>query len=428
VLLLKKVIINTPNLSMASKHSIKRTLKIFVFLFSLLLTYGIQTAQAQSSAVSTDAEAIKAGESLFNGNCKACHSIESRLVGPALKDVYDRRDLPWIYAFVKNPAKVIDSGDEYAVNLFKEYSNIMMTGFPTFSDEEIGSIMAYIKDQTDNPVVAEVAPTKMEAAPAASPAPYNNAIIIGGIIILLILLVVVVLIISKLRKVLSNSELSSEEVEYIQKPDGIFAVLRNKALIGIVAAVVTAVVTKGAIDALFDVGVQQGYAPTQPIKYSHKVHAGDYKIDCNYCHTGVTKSKNANIPSPNICMNCHSSINKGANTGTEEIEKIYAAVENNEPIEWVRVHNLPDLAYFNHSQHYEVGGVQCQTCHGPIEEMEVVRQYANLTMGWCVNCHKETTLNTKGNAYYDKLVEIHEGKGEFTVAENGGLDCAKCHY
>ena len=417
---------------MASKHSIKRTFRVFVVLFSLLLTYGIQSADAQSSAVSTDAETIKAGESLFKQNCKACHTVETRLVGPALKNVYDRRDLPWIYAFVKNPAKVIKSGDEYAANLFEEYSQIEMTGFPSFSDEEIGSIMAYIKDQTDNAVVVEAAPaTGVTAQPAASPSPYINAIFIGSVVILLILLVVVVMIVAKLRKVLANTDLSAEDAEYIAKPDGIFATLRNKALIGIVAAVVTAVVTKGTIDALYDIGVQQGYAPTQPIKYSHKVHAGDYKIDCNYCHTGVTKSKNANIPSPNICMNCHSAINKGATTGTEEIEKIYTAVETNTPIEWVRVHNLPDLAYFNHSQHYEVGGIECQTCHGPVEEMEVVRQYANLTMGWCVNCHRETELNTKGNAYYDKLLEIHDSKGEgkaFTVAENGGLDCAKCHY
>ena len=413
---------------MASKHSIKRTFKVFVVLFSLWLSYGSQSAYAQASAVPTDAETIKAGESLFKQNCKACHTVESRLVGPALKNVYDRKDLPWIYAFVKNPAKVINSGDEYATKLFEEYSQIEMTGFPTFSDEEIGSIMAYIKDQTDNPAVVEVKATDMKAEPAEAPTSYVNAIIIGSLVVLVILFIVLAMIVSKLRSYLSNTDLTPEEQEYIAKPDGIFAALRNKALIGIVAAVVTAVVTKGSIDALYEIGVQQGYAPTQPIKYSHKVHAGDYKIDCNYCHTGVRKSKNANIPSPNICMNCHSSINKGATTGTEEIDKIYAAVENNTPIEWVRVHNLPDLAYFNHSQHVEVGKVECQTCHGPIEEMDVVKQYANLTMGWCVNCHRDTPLNTKGNAYYDKLVAIHEGKGEFTVAENGGLDCAKCHY
>ena len=417
---------------MTSKHSIKRTLKVFVVFFSLLISYGTQTAYGQSSAVPTDAETIQAGEKLFSQNCKACHRVQSKLVGPALKNVYDRNKLPWIYAFVKNSQKVIQSGDEYAVNLFNEYNQTEMTSFSSFEDDQILSIMAYIKDQTDNPPVeatAATAGTGDQAQPAGVPTPYVNAIIIGAIVILVVLLIVLVMILSTLRAFIAQKEgLSPEDEEFVKKPLGIATALRNKAVIGIIAAVVTAIVVKGVIDSLYNVGVQQGYAPTQPIAFSHKIHAGDYKIDCNYCHTGVTKSKNANIPSPNICMNCHSAIQKGTNTGTAEIDKIYASVENNTPIKWVRVHNLPDLAYFNHSQHVKVGGIECQTCHGPIETMDVVRQYANLTMGWCVNCHRDTPLNTKGNGYYDKLVEIHEGKADFTVAENGGIDCARCHY
>ncbi|MCB0495235.1 MAG: c-type cytochrome [Cyclobacteriaceae bacterium] len=416
---------------MASKHSLKRNFKVFVVLFSLLISYGIQTAHAQSSAVPTDPKIISAGEELFKQNCMSCHRVQTQLVGPALKGVYDIKDLSWIYTFVKNPQKVIDSGDEYAVELYEKFKPTVMTSFSTFSDEQILSIMAYIKDQTDNPPAAAASTSgggDMKAQPAAIPTPYVNAIIIGAVIILIVLLVVLVMIVNTLRSFLSQKDLSPEDAEFVAKPAGLATALRNKALIGIVTAVVTAVVVKGVIDSLYNVGVQQGYAPTQPIAYSHKIHAGQYKIDCNYCHTGVTKSKNANIPSPNICMNCHSVIQKGTNTGTAEIDKIYKAVETNTPIKWVRVHNLPDLAYFNHSQHVAVGGVECQTCHGPIEEMEVVRQYSNLTMGWCVNCHRETPLNTKGNGYYDKLVEIHEGKGDFTVAQNGGIDCAKCHY
>jgi len=416
---------------MASKHSFKRTFKVFVFLFSLFISYGVQSAYAQASDVPTDAETIASGENLFKQNCKACHNVDSRLVGPALKNVYDRRDLPWIYSFVKNSQKVINSGDDYAVKLFKEYNQTEMTAFASFEDKEILSILAYIKDQTDNPPVAEVAVTgnaTMQAQPAAIPTAYVNAIIIGSVVLLVILLIVLLMIVSTLRKFLSQKDLDAKDAEIIAKPIGLAVALRNKVVIGIVIAIVAAVGFKVTIDALYSVGVQQGYAPTQPIKFSHKIHAGDFKIDCNYCHTGVTKSKNANIPSPNICMNCHSAINKGATTGTVEIEKIYASVENNEPIKWVRVHNLPDLAYFNHSQHVKVGGLECQTCHGQIQEMEVVRQYANLTMGWCVNCHRDTPLNTKDNGYYDKLVEIHDGKADFTVAQNGGLDCAKCHY
>ncbi len=157
------------------------------------------------------------------------------------------------------------------------------------------------------------------------------------------------------------------------------------------------------------------------------VHAGEYEIDCQYCHTGAIKGRSANIPSPNICMNCHTQIRSGTNTGETEIAKIVSAIETNRPIEWVRVHNLPDLAYFNHSQHVNVGGIECQTCHGPIEEMDVVKQYSLLTMGWCIDCHRTTDLNTKGNEYYDNLLELHNNNA-MKVEDIGGLECAKCHY
>jgi hypothetical protein len=185
-------------------------------------------------------------------------------------------------------------------------------------------------------------------------------------------------------------------------------------------------VTKATIDGMYGVGVQQGYAPKQPIAFSHKLHAGQYKVDCNYCHTGVNRGKSATIPSANICMNCHGVIKKES----PEIQKIYTAIEKNQPIEWVRIHNLPDLAYFNHAQHVNVGGVQCQQCHGEIQTMEVVEQRSSLTMGWCIDCHRKTDVNTKGNAYYDKLTELHAKKSKepLKVADIGGLECSKCHY
>jgi hypothetical protein len=182
-----------------------------------------------------------------------------------------------------------------------------------------------------------------------------------------------------------------------------------------------------AIEETYSIGLQQGYQPSQPIAFSHKQHAGEHQINCNYCHTSVYKSKSANIPSANICMNCHSQIAKES----PQIQKIYRAIENNRPIEWVRVHNLPDFTYFNHAQHTKVGGVECQTCHGPIETMNVVYQYSALTMGWCINCHRETPLNTKGNGYYDNLVKLHDQANQgmpFTVSSQGGTECSKCHY
>ena len=194
-----------------------------------------------------------------------------------------------------------------------------------------------------------------------------------------------------------------------------------------------------------EVGIQQDYSPVQPIKYSHKIHAGDYKIDCKYCHSVAEKSRSASIPSVNTCMNCHRYVtarDKYDGKVSPEIQKIYDAIgfdaENQEyiagyeqkPIKWVRIHNLPDLAYFNHSQHVKVGKVECQRCHGEIQEMDEVAQFAELTMGWCINCHRETGIDAENNDYYE---QVHaqmklEGKSYKTVAENGGLECGKCHY
>ena len=165
-------------------------------------------------------------------------------------------------------------------------------------------------------------------------------------------------------------------------------------------------------DALLAVGIDQGYEPIQPIAFSHKIHAGDNKIDCQYCHSSAKHSKTSGIPTANVCMNCHKSISEVAENTTKgdmgkakldlEIQKIYDAVgwdsenfkykENYEvkPIEWVRVHNLPDFAYYNHSQHVTVAGIACQKCHGPVEEMDDMRQHAPLTMNWCIDCHQYT--------------------------------------
>jgi glutaredoxin len=222
-----------------------------------------------------------------------------------------------------------------------------------------------------------------------------------------------------------------EDKEFVSQKTDFGKILKSDAVIILVTALVVAFTAKTAIDGLYAVGVQQGYAPAQPIAFSHALHAGQYEIACQYCHTGVEIGKSANIPSANICMNCHTHIqNVGGKEGVSpEIQKIYNAVDNNQPIEWVRVHNLPDLAYFNHAQHVAVGGVECQTCHGPIQEMEVVGQHSTLTMGWCIDCHRQTEIATEGNVYYDKLVQLHStSKDALKVKDIGGLECAKCHY
>ncbi len=247
-----------------------------------------------------------------------------------------------------------------------------------------------------------------------------------------------ILIVTVLTKFLNQkTDLDEEDREILNQKTDFRKTVQSRPFIGVMLFIFMALVVKLVLDGLYSVGVQQGYQPEQPIAFSHALHAGQYEIQCQYCHTGVMKAKSANIPSANICMNCHQQIK----TESPEIQKIYAAIDfdkdsqtygnNKKPIEWVRIHNLPDLAYFNHAQHVNVGGLECQTCHGPIQEMPVVYQYSKLTMGWCINCHRETKINAKDNAYYDKLLELHDESeaGEpMKVKDIGGLECSKCHY
>jgi hypothetical protein len=342
---------------------------------------------------------------------------------------------------VRNPAKVIASGDEYANKIYNEFNKSQMTAFNTYTDEQIMSILAYVKSEAnkvDAPAPGTATTTTAGGGEAGVPTAYLNAIMVGMILILVLLLIILVLIVNALKKYLDNKDLSPEDQEIVRSKYTLGSMVRSSGFIFLIIFIVASVSFKNIIDGLYTVGIQQNYQPKQPIAFSHKIHAGQYEIDCKYCHTGALKGKQANIPSPNICMNCHTQIKEGTNTGTGEIAKIYAAIGydpasgaytgKQKPIEWVRIHNLPDLAYFNHSQHVNVAGVECQTCHGPIQEMDVVKQYSLLTMGWCIECHRKTDVNTKGNAYYDKLVEIHNSKKAMKVEDIGGIECAKCHY
>jgi hypothetical protein len=245
-------------------------------------------------------------------------------------------------------------------------------------------------------------------------------------VLVLVALLSIVTTLSKLASVPADSE-EAQSIPFLQRLANTGKKLSaNSAFKTGAALLITLLIGKATIDAAYGVGIHQGYAPEQPIKFSHKLHAGDYQINCTYCHTGVYKGKGANVPSANICMNCHNAIKRES----PEIQKIYRAIEKDEPIQWVRVHNLPDLAYFNHAQHTNVGGLECTNCHGDIQKMEVVEQRSSLTMGWCIDCHRKTEVNAKDNAYYDKLVEIHnkDNKEPLKVQNIGGLECSKCHY
>jgi hypothetical protein len=267
-----------------------------------------------------------------------------------------------------------------------------------------------------------------------------DVVLIIILVVLLLILLVLLLLAALLSKHLGNQDdLDEADEEVISQTHSIVAILTNKnfiATVSIIAILVGSLLFLKLV--LYRIGVQHGYAPVQPIPFSHKIHVGVNKIDCNYCHTSVRKAKHANIPSVNICMNCHTEIK----TESPHIQKIHDHagydLDTKEydttkahPIEWVRVHNLPDLAYFNHSQHVKVGGIECQECHGPIEEMDgYVQKYSELTMGWCIDCHRKTSID-KSNPYYERLVkfnEVHRGVTDLKVEDIGGLECAKCHY
>jgi len=190
---------------------------------------------------------------------------------------------------------------------------------------------------------------------------------------------------------------------------------------------------KMVAEAAINLGRSQNYAPDQPIKFSHKVHAGYNKIDCKYCHTTAEYSKSAGIPAMELCMNCHILVREGTRSGKFEIAKVVEANETQTPVKWVRLHNLPDHVFFSHAQHVGVAKVDCKKCHGQVQEMDIMRQNSDLSMGWCINCHRETKVNFKDNAYYDNYLKLHEdlktGKLDTVRAVNiGANDCMRCHY
>ena len=406
-----------------------------ILFLSLILSNTYQLFAQEEQEETFDQNIVNSGESLFKGNCTVCHAINEVVIGPALRDVHERQSEEWIYAFIKNSQKVIKSGDEYAVDLYNQYNQTLMTSFD-FSDDELNAILTYIKSESVKEVQVAVVDNAVEGGEVSSSSisSDNFYLSLGLNIVLLLVLIFILLRFTNLSKkyvILKDNQnkgklLDDDDKEIVDSGFKIKKFIKSNKVVGIASFVFIAVFVKSCIDGLYTIGIQQNYQPTQPIAFSHKIHAGQYEIYCNYCHTGVNISKSANIPAVNICMNCHGVIN----TDKPEIQKILTAYEENRPIEWVRVHNLPDLAYFNHSQHVAVGGIECNTCHGPIEEMDVVYQYSELTMGWCINCHRESEINSKGNDYYDKLVELHKSssKEPLKVEDIGGLECSKCHY
>ncbi len=376
------------------------------------------------------------GKSLFNSNCASCHALNKKMIGPALGDVTERRSKEWLVKWIINNQELRASGDAEAKAIFEEYNGSVMPAFPNLSETDVEDILTYTieggKPDDGGGETVSVAVEEKEA---------DNTVLLLVLAAVLALLIMLLVRVKNVLKTVKGDPTSTlaEDANVITR-----TALKNPKIVTLLTIFIAVIFFQQLYLALMAVGIQQEYQPEQPIAFSHKIHAGENAIDCNYCHYGARKGKHSNIPSAGVCMNCHMYIQEGTNTGTEEISKIYAAVgwdkENSKyiegyeqkPIKWVRIHNLPDLAYFNHSQHVTAGQIACQTCHGPIQEMEEVYQYSPLTMGWCINCHRETQVQVESNDYYSKMhEELKEKYGddaEITVEMIGGLECGKCHY
>ncbi|RFZ95659.1 cytochrome C [Mucilaginibacter conchicola] len=412
------------------------------FSRSVLLVAGLVAAGFNAHA---QADAAK-GEAIFKAKCTACHKIETRMTGPALgPQLTEETDDAYLIKWVQNSQALVAAKNPKAVKIFNEFNGTPMTSFEDLSDADVSNVITYVRTEWKK---IQEAP-KPAGGDTATEDKGPSSVVVWGLIGVIVIAFIVILVLNKvigtLERLLLNKGgvalVEEDEEEEKAKADrtAIFKkIIKNKKLVFFIVVCGTIAMGSWQWVTLWNTNVHQGYQPVQPIKYSHELHAGVMKIECQYCHVAAFKGKNASIPSLNICMNCHKSVK----TESAEIHKIYDALGYDpntakydstkaKPIQWVRIHNLPDLAYFNHSQHVKVGGIKCQTCHGQVQEMKEVYQYSPLTMKWCIQCHKRTEVNGKGNAYYDSILAAHDKikKGEkVTAAVLGGIECAKCHY
>ncbi|WP_130733504.1 cytochrome c3 family protein [Flavobacterium sp. J27] len=425
--------------------------------FSLALTLSFSLSVFSQDAAPTEAAEAPAtagnpdtGKALFNANCAACHALDKVMTGPALRGVAEKYDVEFLYKWIKNNTELIKAGDPTALKIYNDNGQKAMTVFPQLSNADIDNILAFTSQPKPEPPVV-ITDGGGKNGGGSTNSGISNNVILGALALVLTMLIVMLFLVNNVLTKIAKA--NGIEVQKDEKSLPIWkAFVKNQFLLVVTAILFLLFAAYFAYGYLMQVGVDQGYEPVQPIHYSHRIHAGDNGIDCKYCHSAARVGKHSNIPSLNVCMNCHKNISEVAEEtlaeGNEygvnyndEIQKLYNAVGwdkatqtytgKTEPVKWVRIHNLPDFVYFNHSQHVSVAGVECQKCHGPVEEMEIMRQHSSLTMGWCINCHRETNVRVEDNAYYAK---IHEelskkyGVEQLTAAQMGGLECGKCHY
>ena len=444
-----------------------------------LIAIGLLLSTSASIYAQGDA---KNGEKLFKANCTACHALDKQLVGPALGGIVAKLkteqnlDTDWLHKWIKDNEALRKSGDKYANEVFEKFNKTAMTPFPSLTDQDITDILEY----TTNPPAPEPAAdaatatdtTSIQAIESAKKESMNSKIILISLAAIGGLLLWLLLKLRQLVKLQQTDELAGLNATRAYS----FADIYKKyhyigegilVLLGIFAAY-------GIWNWMMWIGVYKGYKPEQPIHFSHRIHAGENKIDCQLCHSSAKYGKVSEIPSMNVCMNCHRNISEyNADHYMEpgkdkafydgEIQKIYAATGwdpgkqqytgKTKPVEWVRIHNMPDFVYFNHAQHVVAGeqaiinsynkknpeakiDVVCKACHGQVDTMNVVQMANDFTMGWCIECHRttEVDMNNGYNKEYfknlhDKLKKQYpKSEGKITVDAIGGLECGKCHY
>ena len=411
---------------------------------------------ATAVSAADDAQ-YKAGETAFKLNCGSCHKPDADMTGPAMKGARARWDGKGdIYAWIKNNTAYRKTGNAYAQAIYDQWKGAAMTAPLAVSNEEIDAILYYADNYV--PKVAPPPPSGVSEVAADD----SNWI---WWLVLALLFLVVGLSLAGVKRGLQNSVREADGLEPVADMPRIQRfrawAWEHKVFMSFAGLFITVWLVLQAWDAAWVIGVYGGdevehYKPEQPILFNHTLHAGkvdkgNLGINCQYCHSSAEKSKHAGIPSTNVCMNCHKAVDSGRNTGKTEIAKIYAAAGwdgkefsgPEEPVRWVKVHNLPDHVAFNHATHVAVGKLECQECHGPIDEqMDVAEQWSPLTMGWCIDCHNQKEVQKAGNGYYDEIMaRLHNDEklghrelqqyledGKITVRELGGWECGKCHY
>jgi cytochrome c2 len=424
------------------------------------------------------------GEKLFKANaCNSCHALDKQIVGPALGGIVAKVKTEqnlgpeWFHKWIKNNKALRESGDKYANDLFTKFNKVEMPVFAGLADKDIDDILAY----TTNPPAAPAADatkdgaaaTDMSSATALQAAKSSETaskIIITGLVVIAGLLLWLLVKLKQLVNLQQAQELSANDSAKALSFAETYEKYRFVAT-GVLS-VLAIFAAYGVWNWLMWIGVYKGYKPEQPIYFSHRIHAGINKIDCQFCHSSAKYGKISAIPSLNVCMNCHKMIpeykgkyieaGKDREFYTGEIQKIYqhvgwdkdkmAYTGKTSPVAWTRIHNMPDFVYFNHAQHVVAGehaiidgfnkkhpndkiDVVCKACHGKIDTMNVVQMANDFTMGWCIECHRTTEIDMK-NGYnkvyfknlHDKLKKQFGSGSKITVSAIGGLECGKCHY